>query len=93
MYKNTIFNIFNPHVPIKKKYIRANEALFMSKELHKTMMRRSRYRSRNILLKDLTDTNKKIAAPKNLWRKLWKKTKKSYFENLDTKKFTDNRSF
>ena len=56
-------------------------------------MRRSRYRSRNILLKDLTDTNKKIAAPKNLWRKLWKKTKKSYFENLDTKKFTDNRSF
>ena len=29
MYKSTIFNIFNRHVPIKKKYIHANEATFM----------------------------------------------------------------
>ena len=42
MYKRTIFNIFNRHVPIKKKYIRANEAPFMSKELHKAIMKRSR---------------------------------------------------
>ena len=35
MYKSTIFNIFNCHVAIKKKYIRANQAPFMSKELHK----------------------------------------------------------
>ena len=28
MYKSTIFNIFNRHVPIKKKYIYANEAPF-----------------------------------------------------------------
>ena len=36
MYKiaeSPVFNIFNSHVPIKKKYIRANEAPFMSKEL------------------------------------------------------------
>ena len=33
----TLFSIFfNRHVPIKRKYIRANEAPFMSKELHKT---------------------------------------------------------
>ena len=29
-YKNTIFNIFNGHDPMKKKYIHANEAAFMS---------------------------------------------------------------
>ena len=40
MYKSTIFSIFNRHVPIKKKYIRAYEAPFMSKELHKAIMKR-----------------------------------------------------
>ena len=67
MYKSTIFNIFN-HVPIKKKYIRAKEAPFMSKELQK-------------------------AIQKNLCKKLLKNTKKTYFENRDTKRITDNRSF
>ena len=38
MYKSTIFDIFNGHVPIKQKYIRANEAPFMSKEFHKAIM-------------------------------------------------------
>ena len=40
MYKNTIFNIFNRHVPIKKKYIRANEPPFMTKELRKAIIKR-----------------------------------------------------
>ena len=57
MYKSTIFNIFNRHVPIRKKYIRANEALFMTKELHKAIMKRSRLR--NVFLKHRIDTNKK----------------------------------
>ena len=45
MYKSTIFDIINRHVPIRKKYIRVNEAPFMSKELHKALMRRSRLRN------------------------------------------------
>ena len=42
MHKNNIFNIFNRHVPINKKYIRANETPFMSKELPKSIIKRSR---------------------------------------------------
>ena len=85
MYKSTIFKIFNRHVPIKKKYIRANEAPFMSKELHKAIMKRSRLR--NKFLKHRTDTNEKnYSTQRNLRRRLLKNTKKSYFENLDTKK-------
>ena len=92
MYKSTIFNIFNHHVPIKRKYIRANEAPFMLKELHKAIMKRSRLR--NVFLKPRTDTNKKTySTQRNLCKKLLKNTKKSYFENIDTKKITDNRSF
>ena len=39
VYKNTIFSKFNLHVPTKKKYNRTNEAPFMSKELHKVIIR------------------------------------------------------
>ena len=57
IYKSTIFSIFNRHVPIKKKHICANEAPFMSKGIHKAIMKRSSLR--NIFLKHRTDTNKK----------------------------------
>ena len=69
MYKSTVFNIFNCHVPIKKKYIRANETPFMSKELHKAIMKRSRLR--NTFLKHRTETNKKNY---NVQRNICKKT-------------------
>ena len=62
--KSNVFNIFNHPVPIKKKYIRANELPFMSKELQKTIMKRSRLR--NKFLKHRTDTNKKTTASKEI---------------------------
>ena len=92
MYKSTIFNIFNRNVLIKTNYIRANEAPFMSKELHKAIMKRPRLR--NKFLKHRTDTNKKnYSTQENLCKKLLKNTKKSYFENLGTKNIADNKSF
>ena len=63
MHKSIIFNIFNRHVPIKKKYMRANEAPFMSNVLHKVIMKRSRLR--NTFLKHGTDTNKKTTILKD----------------------------
>ena len=56
-FKKTVFNIFNKYAPIKRKYVRANEAPFMSKELHKAIMKRSRLR--NKFLKDRTENNQK----------------------------------
>ena len=68
MYKSTIFNIFNCHVPIKNKYIRANEATFMSKRLSQSHIR-------NISLKQhRTDTNKKTTSPKEISVKNSEKT-------------------
>ena len=79
MYKSTISNIFNRHIPINKKYIRANETLYISKELHKINMKRPRLR--NTFLKCRTGTNKNnYSTQKNLFKKLLKNTKKSYFE-------------
>ena len=45
-FKDSIFHIFNKHAPIKKKYPRANEAPFMTKELHIAIMKRSRLRNK-----------------------------------------------
>ena len=56
-FKETVFNIFNKYAPIKRKYVSANEALFMTKELHKAIIKRSRLR--NKFLKDRTENNQK----------------------------------
>ena len=37
--------IFNKHVPIKFKYVRANDSPFMNTELRKAMMLRSKLRN------------------------------------------------
>ena len=44
--KKIVFRIFNKHSPIKRKYIHANEAPFMTKDLHKTIMKRSKLRNK-----------------------------------------------
>ena len=37
MYKRTIFNVFNFYAPIKKKYIRPDDASFMLKKKYITI--------------------------------------------------------
>ena len=55
-------------------------------------MKRSRYR--NKFLKDKSQTSREnYKIQRNLCKKLLRKTKKSYFESLNTKKITDNRTF
>ena len=55
--QTNIVNIFNEHAPLKKRYVRANQAPFMNKKLSKEIMTRSRLR--NKFLKTKTDTNRK----------------------------------
>ena len=57
-FKETILSVFNKYAPIKKKYIRANEAPFMTKNLHKEIMKRSRLRNKYLKSKSLTDRKK-----------------------------------
>lgn len=56
MYKNTVFNIFNRHIPIKKRYICTNEAPFLRAPNQQTY-------SRNI---ELTLTKKLQNSKKSL---------------------------
>ena len=64
----------------------------MTREVHNAIMKRSRYRNKSI--KDKSQTNREnYKIQRNLWKKLLRKTKKSYFESFNTKNITDNRTF
>ena len=44
-FDNLLMGLLNNHAPIKYKYIRANEALFMNKEFKKAIMVRSKLKN------------------------------------------------
>ena len=67
-FKDTVFWIFNKHVPMKRKYIPANEAPFMKKELHKAIMKRSRLRNRFLKNKnEINRNNYKVRRIRNYY--------------------------
>ena len=87
----SVFHICNKHVPIKRKYIHANEAPFTTKDLHKAIMKRSKLRNKFLKSRNLSDRKNYIQI--NLCKRLLKNTKRAYFNNLDMWKVTDNRTF
>ena len=91
IYENTI-SYLNKHAPIKRKYIRANEARFMTKDLHKAIMKRSKLSNKFTTSRKLSK-RKDYTSQRNLCKKLLKSTKGTYFNNLDIRKVTDNRTF
>ena len=47
-FKSTFDNILQKHAPIKKRYVRANQASFINSKIHKEVMRRTRLRNKFI---------------------------------------------
>ena len=77
---------------MKQKYHRANQVGFITKDLHKAIMKRSRLR--NKFLRDRTDISREeYKKQRNLCVSLLKKAKKDHFANLDIKSATDNKKF
>ena len=91
-FENTVMDLLNQKAPIKKKYIRANNAPFMNKTLSKAVMTRSRIRNR--YLRNLSVINKnEYKRYRNFCDGLFRKEKRRFYENIDTNKITDNRIF
>ena len=59
-FKETILSIFNKYAPVKEKYIGANEAPFITKNLHEEILKRSRLRNKYLKSKSLTERKKTI---------------------------------
>ena len=78
--------------PIKKKYARGNQIPFMTKNLSKEIMKRSRLI--NNYLKHKTKENRLLYTQlRNKCVSVLRKTKMNYYGNLDEKEITDNKKF
>ena len=91
-FENTFTALLNEHAPIKKKYIRSNNAPYMNKTLSKAVMKRSRLRNRYLRNPNVSN-HKNYKKQRNYCVHLFKREKKTYYENLDTKKYTNNNTF
>ena len=85
-------NIFNEHAPLKKWYVRANQAPFMNEKLSKEIMTRSCLN--NKFLKTKADANRKAYnKQRHYCVSLIRRKRKSFFNNLDTKRIVTNKAF
>ena len=86
----TTMDTLNSFAPIKKKYARGNQMPFMTKNLSKEIMTRSRLR--NKYLKHKTEENRLLyTQQRNKCVSLLRKTKINYYGNLNEKDITDNK--
>ena len=80
----------NSFAPIKKKYVPGNQMPFMTKNLSKEIMTRSRLRNKH--LKHKTEENRLLyTQQRNKCVSLLRKTKMNYCGNLNEKGITDNK--
>ena len=91
-FMETFMGIFNNHAPLKSKILRANDNPFMTKEIRKAIMIRSKLRNELNKKKTLSC---KIAYKKqrNICTSLLRRTKKEYYSKLNPNNICDNRKF
>ena len=91
-FVNISLKILDKHAPLKQKYLRANQGPFMTKELQKAIMLRTKLRNRLNRLK--TDqAYKEYKRQRNVCTYLLRKAKRDYYSKLDPSKIIDNKRF
>ena len=91
-FKELFITTLNIHVPLKTKFLRANHANFVSKELTKAIMLRSKLRNKYLIEKS-EEARLLYKKQRNVCVFLLKKAKKEYYENLDLQNVTDTKRF
>ena len=91
-FQNIVLEALNSHAPLKTKYLRANHSGFISKDLSKAIMYRSKLR--NLFLKLQTRASRlKYNKQINLCVTLLRKAKKKYYTGLKLSDINDNNTF
>ena len=91
-FENIVLNLLSSQAPFKKRMVRANQRVFMNKEIRKAIMVRSRLR--NKFLKERTTFSREAYnKQRNYCVKLIRESKIKYFGNLNVKDITDNEKF
>ena len=84
--------VLNKHAPIKTKYLWANNSPFVTKELSKAIMLRSKLRNQYLKCKS-EGTRVRFKIQRNLCVTLLRKAKRDYYENLDLGNVNDSKKF
>ena len=89
---NVFSNIVEKHVSLKKKFLRGNQAPFMTKEFRKAIYNRSRLR--NKFCKIPTEENEKLHKKQiNKCVTFRKKSIRNYFDKIANGNIVTNRNF
>ena len=89
---NITLKTLDKYAPRKVKHARDNQMPFMTKDLSKNIMKRSRLH--NKYLKNNDEENWELyTKQRNCFVSLLRKTKKDYYENLDKRSISDNKLF
>ena len=92
IFENIFLEVLDEHAPVKKKYLRANHAPYMTKTLRKAIMKRSELKSKyykNKLMQDFQLYKKQ----RNYCSKLYKKERKLFYNKMNLFNINDNRRF
>ena len=91
-FKKVYIDMLDLHAPMKKKFVRGNNAPFMNKTLSKAFMHRSKLK--NKFNKNPTDVNKRLYnKQRNYCVSLLNKEKRKYYNDLDPLIIGDNIKF
>ena len=91
-FEKVFLKELNKHVPLKKKVLRHNNNTFMTKELRKEIMLRSKLKNKfNKERNHINWCNYK--RQRNYCLSILRKSKKEYFNSLNMKQVSDNKLF
>ena len=91
-FKRIVYETLDKYAPIKKRYIRANQAPFINKRINKEIMKRSRLRNKFLNTKSDND-RRAYNKQHNICVTLIRQQKKNFFSKLNTWDVTDNKTF
>ena len=92
MFQTTSLGLLNKLAPLKKKTLRNNQSSFITQEVQKTIMTRSRLRNKFLKTKS-QECKQDYNKQRNLCVTMVRKAKKNYFNNLNVGIVTDNKQF
>ena len=91
-FKTALDEAIQRHAPIKKRYVRPNQAPFINKKINKEITKRSRLRNKFLNTKSDID-RKTYNKQRNLCVSLIRSEKKNFFSNINTSDITNSKTF
>ena len=91
-FNDIVLSVLDKHAPKKLKYMRSNNCNFMTKELRKAIMNRSKLRKKFLKTRN-QESKRRFNRQRNFCVSLFRKNKRRFFGKLDHRVVSDNRNF